>query len=79
MFSKKFKVLLVAEVFKDGYDEMHDVLLEVTGESCTEAECHLSFYGLPETIQCDALKWGIGDTEVRDEIYTHFTKVKDNE
>lgn len=81
MFSGPFKVALVAEVFGEegAADSLHDIVLEVTGTSCTEPELHVVFFGLPEDIQCDALKWGIGDTEVRDSIYTHLKKAKDNE
>ena len=80
MFSGQFKIAILKEVFKDGYGEMHDVLFEATGLSCDEAECHLAFWELPELMQCEALKWGLGDTEFRDEAYTYFKKkVKDNE
>jgi len=78
MFSGEFKVAMVKEVFKDGYGEMQDVLLGVTDVSSSEPECHLAFFQLPETIQCDALKWGLSDTEVRDNIYTHLMKKVEN-
>jgi len=80
MFSGEFKVALVKEVFKDGYDEMHDVLFQVTGVSCSEAECHLAFFQLPELIQCEAMTWGLGDSVFRDSAYKYLmNKVKDDE
>jgi len=79
MFSGEFKVAVVKEVFKEGqngtdYKHLHDVLVQVFGTALSEAEVHLEFFKLPEDLQCDALKWGLSDTEVRDNIYTHLMK-----
>ena len=80
MLSSSFKVALVKEVFKSewAYINMHDIVFEALGESITEEEAQVIFYNLPETVQCDALKEGLSDTEVRDQIYTHLKKVNDN-
>ena len=81
MFSPEFKIAIVREVFdQDGGDgdSMHDAVFEATGESHKPIQLKCMFMDLPETLQCDALKWGLGDTEVRDNIYLHFKKVKDN-
>jgi hypothetical protein len=79
MFSPEFKIAIMKEVFKDGdWGSMHDAILEATDKSYSEIEIKSMFMELPETIQADALKWGLGDTEVGDNIYTHFEKVKDN-
>ena len=74
MFSPEFKVALVKEIFKqeNACESFHDVAYEAIDESLSEPEAHLLFFHLPEDIQCDALKWGVGDTEVRDNIYNHL-------
>jgi len=81
MFSVNFKMAILKEVFmEDGaYGSLHDVYFEAMGETITEEEAELLFFRLPEDLQCDALKWGISDTEVRDNIYTHILKVKNDE
>jgi len=85
MFSPQFKVALVAEVFSSegAYTSLHDAVFEALDECPTEEEAHLIFFNLPETIQCDALKWGLTDTEVSGDICEHLlnqkTNGKDNE
>jgi len=81
MFSVNFKIAILKEVFKedDAYGSLHDTYFAAMDETITEEEAHLLFFRMPEGLQCDALKWGLSDTEVRDNIYTHILKVKNDE
>ncbi len=81
MFSKHFQHAITLEVFKDSnYGHLHDVVLEVTGKTHTNVRLRELFENLPEDIQCDALKWGLSDTDVRGNIYEYLLKkVKNNE
>ena len=80
MFSRRFQVALAMEVFTEfGAGRMHDVMFELTAESMSDAKLKSFFMALPETIQCEALKWGLDDTVVADNIYGYYEKrLKDN-
>mgnify|MGYP001559223462 CR=1 FL=1 len=46
--------------------------------SYTKEEIRAKFDALPDNIQFGALEWGIGDTEVRDNIYVFYRDKKDS-
>lgn len=51
---------------------MHDTVYEALNKSLSEKELEDLFLSLPKDIQLDALKWGITDTVVRDNIYEYL-------
>lgn len=66
--------------YDDFYDCLYDCLFEVFGYTVlpTKIDNMVELYNIiPKHLRIDAMKWGIGDTVVRDEIYLEFKKNKD--
>jgi hypothetical protein len=60
----------------DGLDPIHDVLVCLSLEENPDAAGAFSqeellevWMAIPRNLRLDAHKWGVGDTEVRDNIY----------
>ena len=52
---------------------IHDILYEYNDtDNITEEQCCTMFFVLPDDILYDSQKYGISDTEVRDNIYTYI-------
>ena len=78
MLSPEFKIALMREVLKDDeWKSLHDTIFEATDKQLDHVQVRSVFMSLPEGLQIDALRWGVSDTVVRDEIYT-FLKGEDN-
>jgi len=68
----------------DDFDSIHDCIIEnfikdfESGKKkITEDVIKSLFYMLPQDIFGDAVKWGIDDTEVRDNIYIFIQENKE--
>lgn len=51
---------------------LHDAVLEATGRSLSHDELRTLLTKLPHEIVEQIEKWGLADTEVREQIYTHL-------
>ncbi len=59
--------------FEEGdLDSLHDIVYGLTGKPQTHKELELVWKKLPEHIKEDAIRWGIDDSVVRDNIYVHL-------
>lgn len=54
---------------EDAYNSIHDVILEITGDSPTQMGCLNVYKTMPESTKALAKEWGWNDTEVRDSIF----------
>ena len=64
--------LLVDELTKLpdwGMASLHDAVFEATTQSLDEPDLLVLLESLPSALLLDALKWGLSDTQVRDDIY----------
>jgi hydroxymethylpyrimidine pyrophosphatase-like HAD family hydrolase len=64
--------LEIKEFDKQDWAHLHDVILEVLGVSMDDKKLEELFRTLPSSIKDEALHWGLSDTVVRDNIYTHI-------
>jgi len=75
----KYK-LMQYEFDKDDWAQFHDAIIEATWDSgkksLTQEEMEALFMELPEIMQYEAFKWGMGDTPWRDELYTWYQENK---
>lgn len=69
---------LLKEVFykNKNWEYLHDVLLEFIDFSPDILYCENIFIKLNRNIKIDALKWGLSDTLVRDNIFTYIEQNK---
>tara|TARA_R110000851_G_scaffold190156_1_gene340518 strand:- start:396 stop:620 length:225 start_codon:yes stop_codon:yes gene_type:complete len=52
---------------------IHDVIFNALGEEDLTNEQIIEYWNkLPEEIKLEALKWGVGDTPTRDDMYVWF-------
>lgn len=51
---------------------LHDTVLDATGQSLTDAELRQLLTKLPEELREQVDEWGLGDTDVREQIYAHL-------
>jgi hypothetical protein len=59
--------------FEDGdFDPIHDIIFDLTGKKLTHEELSNVWKDLPENLKEDSIHWGINDSVVRDNIYTHL-------
>lgn len=64
-------------ITKNEWIHLHDVILEATNKlSLSQEELESLFDELPDDIKCDAYKWGLNDTVVRDNIYEWYQENK---
>lgn len=61
-----------AEFGDRDWAKLHDVVLDVTGESKSRAELLVLYKTLPAGIRALAEEWGLKDTVVGDEIYRYL-------
>lgn len=51
---------------------LHDMVLEATGKSLSDADLRELVVALPEEIREQIDEWGLADTDVREQIYAHL-------
>jgi hypothetical protein len=51
------------------FNNIHDVVLDLTGVKPTNEECQKIWDELPEDIQNMGIRWGTSDTEFRDDLH----------
>lgn len=66
------------------WDHMHDVVFDADNKNLSQKELVLLYSKLPEHIQKDAVRWGLNDSVVRDDIYVwiknnDISKIIDND
>lgn len=62
--------------FEDGdLDSLHDIVYSLTGESKINEHLKLVWNKLPDNLKKEAIHWGMDDSVVRDNIYTHLKGV----
>ena len=54
---------------RQDWASVHDVIYDITNVSLSQEGLEEIFDQLPDTIQFDAFKWGLSDTEVRGQIH----------
>ena len=58
----------------DGWEGLHDVVVQLDGKSRTKDEIRAIFNRLPERVKDTAHQWGLSDTVFRDEAYVYLSK-----
>jgi hypothetical protein len=58
----------------DGWESLHDVVVELDCKSRTKEEIRAIFDKLPERVRRTAHLWGLSDTVFRDEVYEHLRR-----
>jgi hypothetical protein len=54
---------------QEDYDVLHDIVYDVTNIQAANAQLQSIWDMLPEDIQALAIRWGMSDTESRENIY----------
>ncbi len=62
------------ELEKEDFDAMHDVILEVCGESPSKEEIQSFWDLMPDDVKGTAIQWGCNDTVFRDNMYEWLQK-----
>jgi len=57
---------------KEDWDALHDVAFSATGEKLNQEELDKIWKGLTDDLKGEVVQWGLDDTCVRDNIYTHI-------
>ncbi len=65
---------ITIELGQKELDILHDVVLGVTGKDLSNDDLQSVWYRFPETIKEDAIRWGLNDSVVRDNIFNYLTK-----
>lgn len=58
----------------DGWESLHDVVVELDCKSRTKEEIRAIFDKLPERVRDTAHQWGLSDTVFRDGAYVYLSK-----
>ena len=65
--------LTKVEFDQSDLDTLHDVIFNALGKEDLTNEQILEYWNkLPDDIKMDAIKWGVGDTPTRDNMYVWF-------
>lgn len=67
-------MIVTIELEEEDYPSLHDVVYNLTDLELTNDELLKIWNILPEDIQLDAAKWGMSDTESREQIYGFLEK-----
>jgi hypothetical protein len=67
--------LTKVEFDQDDVNVLHDVLFDALDKEYLTREQLIGYWHmLPQSIKFDTLKWGMGDTPTRDDMYEWFQK-----
>ena len=69
---------LLTEFDSHDWNCMRDVVYNATGLLKSKREVELMFQFLPRSLQLDALKFGMSDTEWRDQLYVYLRDQLEN-
>jgi hypothetical protein len=53
---------------------LHDIVYELTEIELTDQQLEIIWGKLPEHLRMEAIHWGLNDTVVKDNIYEHLEK-----
>ena len=56
------------------FDSLHDTVFDLTDISLSHEQLLKIFNMLPQHLKDDAIRWGVDDSVVRDNIYEHLEK-----
>lgn len=66
----------VEALFEKGWDGFHDAIVEALDFSPSREQAIHIFKKLPERFQEKAMKWGLNDSEVRDESFEEINDLE---
>lgn len=67
--NREAKAMNIEYLFKNGWDGLHDAIVEALDVAPSVEQAIDLFKKLPDRIQEKAFKWGLNDSEVRDECF----------
>jgi hypothetical protein len=65
---------ITVELEEDDFDSLHDIVYDLTDMSLSHEQLLKIFNMLPQHLKDDAIRWGVSDCVVRDNIYEHLEK-----
>jgi hypothetical protein len=71
---KDVVLMIPFEIDAQDFASMHDCIIDATGESLNQDELVQIFNKLPNNIKGQAFSWGLGDTDVRGQIFKWIKK-----
>lgn len=79
LFESRIRKLYFENIDEHDFMSLSDILFEVFGNevSCSYEKIEDLFYKIPFDDILDAMKWGFGDTEVRESIHTYLKTNKE--